>query len=95
MVNKALKQDCRDLAQLRLMANLDITPCPPIISHKGVNNITVQLLLSAMYTINNKYNIIQHHDPYISCFFNSKPLANHILNHFYSKPDPIVCYHNT
>ena len=47
MVKKALKQDCRDLAQL---ANLDITPCPPIIDHKEVNNITVQLLLSAMYT---------------------------------------------
>ena len=32
------------------MANLDMAPWPPIIGHKGVNNITVQLLLSAMYT---------------------------------------------
>ena len=51
MVKKALKQDCRDLANYPLMANLDVAPCPPVIDHKlKVNNIIVQSLLSTMYT---------------------------------------------
>ena len=48
MVKKALKQDCRDLAQL---PTNDVAPCPPVIDHKlKVNNIIVQSLLSTMYT---------------------------------------------
>ena len=53
------------------MANLNIT-CPPIVGHKGVNNITtkpVQCIL--VYHYNNRYNVIQYHNPYISYFFNS------------------------
>ena len=42
MVKKALKQDCRDLTQPPTNGLLDV---PPIIVHKGVNNLTVQLLL--------------------------------------------------
>ena len=51
MVKKALKQDGIGIwFNHPLMANLDVAHCPPIISHKGVKNITVLLLLSAMYT---------------------------------------------